>query len=94
MMRLSLVLLSACLLAACTSQPKTRYDSDLASCRRNADQTMGPTASIDPANEHNPSPMALADREHLRGEYDSMVDNCMKELPPFVDTPAKEDAPK
>ena len=93
MMRLSLVLLSVCLLAACTSQPRTRYDNDLASCRRNADDTLGP-ASIDPGTEHNPSPMALADREHLRGQYDSMVDHCMKELPPFTDAPSKEDAPK
>lgn len=93
-MRLSLVVLSACLLAACTSQaPKSRYDADLASCRHNADDTLGP-ASIDPTQEHNPSPMALADREQLRGQYDSMVDHCMKELPPFTDAPSKEDAPK
>ena len=92
-MRLPLILLSVCLLAACTSQPKTRYDNDLSACRRNADDTLGP-ASIDPANEHNSSPMALADREKLRGQYDSMVDHCMKELPPFVDAPSKDDAPK
>jgi len=92
-MRLPLVLLSACLLAACTSQPKTRYDSDLAACRRNAEQAMGPV-SIDPADEHNPSPMALARREELRGTYNNLVSDCMTELPPFVDAPSKEDAPK
>ena len=93
-MRLFPVLLSACLLAACTSQaPKSRYEADLASCRRNADDTLGP-ASIDPAQEHNPSPMALADREHLRGKYDQMVDQCMKELPPFTDAPPQEGGPK
>ena len=93
-MRLPLVLLSVCLLAACAPQaPKSRFEADLASCRRNADDTLGP-ASIDPTQEHNPSPMALVDREQLRGQYDNMVDHCMKELPPFTDAPAKEDAPK
>ena len=94
-MRLALVLLSVCLLAACTSQaPKSRYEADLNACRRNADQTMGPGAAIDPSQEHNPSPMALVDREQLRGQYDSLVDHCMKELPPFTDAPAREDSPK
>lgn len=94
-MRLALVLLPVCLLAACASQaPKSRYETDLAACRRNAEQTMGPGASIDPMQEHNPSPMALADREEMRGHYDSLVDHCMKELPPFTDAPSKEDAPK
>lgn len=93
-MRLSLVLLPVFLLAACASQqPKSRYENDLAACRHNADDTLGP-ASIDPSQEHNPSPMALADREQLRGQYDSLVDHCMKELPPFTDAPTKEDAPK
>jgi hypothetical protein len=76
-----------CLLAACApSKPTTRHDVDLAACRKNADEQLGPE-SIDPADEHNPSPMAMAHREELRGQYDHMVDDCMKELPPFVDAP-------
>jgi outer membrane PBP1 activator LpoA protein len=93
MMRLVPVLLLACLLAACASQSNSRRAADLASCRRNADQTMGPVSSIDPSDEHNPSPMAMARREELRGQYDSLVQDCMTELPPFVDAPSKEDAP-
>jgi hypothetical protein len=76
-----------CLLAACApSKPTTRHDVDLASCRKNADDQFG-SQVIDPADEHNPSPMAMARREELRGQYDHMVDDCMKELPPFVDAP-------
>jgi len=86
-MRLSLVVLSVCLLSACApSKPTTRHDVDLAACRKNADQSMGPD-SIDPADEHNPNPMAMARREELRGQYDHMVDDCMRELPAFVDAP-------
>ena len=86
-MRFSPLLPVLCLLAACApSKPATRYDADLAACRKNADQTMGPV-SIDPADGHNPSPMAMARREELRGQYDHMVGDCMKELPPFVDAP-------
>jgi len=92
MMRFVPVLLVACLLAACASQPNSRRAADLAACRRNADQAMGPV-SIDPSDEHNPSPMAMARREELRGTYDSLVQDCMTELPPFVDAPSKEDAP-
>jgi hypothetical protein len=31
--------------------------------------------------------MAMARRKQLRGQYDHMVDDCMKELPPFTDAP-------
>jgi hypothetical protein len=87
-MRLALVVLSVCLLSACApSKPASRHDVDLAACRKNTDQTMG-TQGIDPGDEHNPSPMAMARREELRGQYDHMVDDCMKELPPFVDAPS------
>ncbi|GEM_PF-5881973 len=86
-MRFSPFIPLLCLLAACApSKPTTRHDVDLAACRKNADETMGPV-SIDPADEHNPSPMALAQRENLRGQYDHMVDDCMRELPPFIDAP-------
>ena len=86
-MRFFPVLLSLCLLAGCApSHPASRHEADLAACRRNADETMGP-ASIDPADEHNPSPMTMARREQLRGQYDNMVQDCMAELPPFVDAP-------
>jgi hypothetical protein len=37
--------------------------------------------------------MAMARREELRGAYDSLVSDCMTELPPFVDAPANQDAP-
>ena len=86
-MRFSLLVPMLCLLAACApSKPTTRYEADRAACRKNADQTFGST-SISPEDEHNPSPMAMARREELRGQYDHMVDDCMKDLPPFTDAP-------
>lgn len=80
-------LLVACVLAGCApSHPGSRQEADLAACRRTADETLGP-ASIDPADEHNPSPMAMARRETLRSQYDGIVKDCMAELPPFQDAP-------
>ena len=84
---LSLVLLAGLLAGCAPSHPASRHEADLAACRRNADETMGPV-SIDPADERNPSPMTMARREQLRGQYDNMVQDCMAELPPFVDAPA------
>ena len=87
-MRFSLLVPLLCLLAACApSKPTSRYDADLASCRRNTEQSMGGASSIAPGDERNPSPMAMARREELQGQYDHMVDDCMKELPPFTDAP-------
>jgi hypothetical protein len=86
-MRLFPVLLSVCLLAGCApSHPASRQEADLAACRRTADETLGPS-SIDPADEHNPRPMAMARRENLRSQYDGIVQDCMTELPPFTDAP-------
>ena len=90
-MRLFPVLLSACLLAGCASHPATRHESDLAACRRTADETMGPV-SVDPGDEHNPSPMTMARRENLRSQYDNIVQDCMTELPPFTDAPPSNQA--
>ena len=92
-MRFLLAVPLLCLLAACApSKPTSRHDVDLAACRKNTDQTMGP-AGIEPGDEHNANPMAMARREEMRGQYDHMVDDCMKELPPFVDAPGS-DQPK
>ena len=92
-MRFLAFLVIATVLTGCApSHPASRQEADLASCRRTADETMGPV-SIDPADEHNPRPMAMARRENLRSQYDGIVQDCMAELPPFQDAPPA-DQPK
>jgi len=65
--------------AGAAAQPETEQNSmhDLEACRRSADREMGSDAAIDPADDHTANPMVLARREQLRGQYQTLVDQCM-----------------
>jgi hypothetical protein len=72
----ALPLLLVLLLSACATESSSQ-SRDLQSCRRAADSGMGPGVSIDPADEYTANPMVLANREALRDQYQTLVDQCM-----------------
>ena len=78
MRRTSLIcLLLAPALLGCAPQPKTRASQDLASCRRMAEEQMGPGAAIAPDTERTGNPMDFVRHEEIRSQYRTMVDECM-----------------
>ncbi len=63
-------------LCACAAPP-SQASRDLAACRRDADRSMGRDAAIDPTDDRTGNPMTMFRRESLRGDYQTLVDQCM-----------------
>ena len=84
-MRLLVLLAMLFTLAACAgssvwtnpSVPRQQWSADLAACRRQADQDLGPGAYIPPGDERNSSPMTMVDRTGNAKRFDALVGNCM-----------------
>jgi hypothetical protein len=76
MKRFALCLALATLLTACADHTPQSI-RDLESCRRSAERSMGPDVALSPEDIHNNSPMVMAKREQIQGQYQTMVDQCM-----------------
>lgn len=74
------------LLAACTggaawvnpALPKEQWGRDLAECRDEAEDMMGPRAAIDPDDARSGNPMKLVDRTETAQKFETLVGNCMR----------------
>lgn len=60
--------------------PKDRADSDLARCRAEAEDSMGPAAYLPPGEERTGNPMTLVDRTNNAKKFESLVGRCMAGL--------------
>lgn len=59
--------------------PQDRRSADLAQCRREAEDDMGPGAATAPGDEHSGNPMALVDRTNTAKRFEGLVGSCMQD---------------
>jgi hypothetical protein len=57
--------------------PKDQADTDLAACRRQAEDSLGPSAYMAPGEERTGDPMKLADQARNGKRFDALVASCM-----------------
>jgi hypothetical protein len=57
--------------------PKDQADTDLTACRRQADDTLGPSAAMVPGDERTGDPMKLVDQTRNGRRFDALVASCM-----------------
>ncbi len=77
--------LLASLLAGCVggpawvnpALPKERWDADLAGCRREAEDMLGPGAYVEPGEDRSGNPMKLVDRTQNAKKFETLVGQCM-----------------
>lgn len=87
MRRFAPLLLSLPILAGCAGQSgwvnpalsSDRSSGDLNACRRDAEETLGPSAYVDPGDERSGNPMKLVDRTQNAQRFEALVGSCMAE---------------
>ncbi len=85
MRHFALLLLSLPILAGCAGSPgwvnpalpQDRWSADWSACRREAEESLGPSAYVDPGNERTSNPMQMADQARNAKRFDALVAACM-----------------
>ena len=62
-----------------TQLPPEQRTTDLARCRREAEEALGPNAATDPGPISRGDPMALVDRTRTLDQFEAIVAACMTE---------------
>ncbi|WP_146002853.1 hypothetical protein [Telmatospirillum siberiense] len=78
-------LLSLPILAGCAGSPgwvnpalpQQRWDADLAVCRHEAEDSLGPSAYVEPGTERTSNPMQMVDQARNAKRYDALIGACM-----------------
>lgn len=87
MRRFAFLLLSLPALAGCAGSPgwanpavpQDRWSTDLGACRQEAEDSLGPSAYVDPGNERTSNPMQMADQTRNAKRFEALVAGCMAE---------------
>jgi hypothetical protein len=57
--------------------PRDRMITDLSACREEAEDTLGPSAYVEPGDERSSDPMKMVDRTRNAKHFDALVASCM-----------------
>lgn len=57
--------------------PQSRWDADLAACRSEAEDVLGPSAYVEPGSERTSNPMQMADQARNAKRYEALIAACM-----------------
>lgn len=85
MRRFAPLLLSLPILCGCAGSPgwvnpavpQERWSADLGACRHEAEDSLGPSAFVDPGNERTSNPMQMVDQTRNAKRFEALVGACM-----------------